>query len=121
MHNPSRSHSPFLSPPLSLFSHSYHLSPPLPPRLSLYHQGSIDDTSIKQQISIIENGVNYSTRRYNDLRATNDRLTKELKAKLDKLNEEKKNFEELDALLKVDIAVINKDELLSFIKNCIIH
>ena len=59
--------------------------------------------------------MNYSTRRYNDLRATNDRLTKELKAKLDKLNEEKKNFEELDALLKVDIlwdiSVIYNDEL----------
>lgn len=64
-------------------------------------KGSADETSIRQQISIIENGVNYSTRRYNELRATNDRLTKELKQKLDRLNEEKNNFEDLDAMLKV--------------------
>eukprot|EP00596_Hydrurales_sp_CCMP1899_P005223 CAMPEP_0119049066 /NCGR_PEP_ID=MMETSP1177-20130426/62581_1 /TAXON_ID=2985 /ORGANISM="Ochromonas sp, Strain CCMP1899" /LENGTH=721 /DNA_ID=CAMNT_0007025819 /DNA_START=48 /DNA_END=2209 /DNA_ORIENTATION=+ len=64
--------------------------------------GTIDDASIKQQISIIENGVNYSTRKYNDLRSTNDRLTKDLKQKLDRLTEEKKNFEELDALLKAE-------------------
>lgn len=64
-------------------------------------KGSAEETSIKQQISIIENGVNYSTRRYNELRATNDGLTKELKQKLDRLDEEKKNFEDLDAMLKV--------------------
>lgn len=64
-------------------------------------KGSAEETSIKQQISIIENGVNYSTRRFNELRACNDRLTKELKEKLDRLNEEKKNFEDLDAMLKV--------------------
>jgi hypothetical protein len=35
------------------------------------------------------------------LRATNKRLTKDLKVKLDTLKEEKKNFEDMDALLKV--------------------
>jgi hypothetical protein len=64
--------------------------------------GSIDDNGIKQQISIIEDGVNYNTRRFNALRAANDRLTKDLKGKLDLLNEEKKNYEELDSLLKAE-------------------
>lgn len=35
------------------------------------------------------------------MRATNKRLTKDLKIKLDTLKEEKKNFEDMDALLKV--------------------
>lgn len=64
--------------------------------------GAIDESGIKQQISIVESGVNYNTRRYNELRATNDRLTKDLKQKLDRLNEEKKDFEQLDALLKAE-------------------
>ena len=38
------------------------------------------------------------------LMSNNGRLTKELKQKLDRLNEEKKNFEELDALLKVRLS-----------------
>ena len=61
----------------------------------------MDGTIIKQQISIIENGVNVSSKRYNELKATNSALTTALKIKLDQLQEEKKNFEDMDALLKV--------------------
>ena len=61
----------------------------------------MDGTIIKQQISIIENGVNVSSKRYNELKATNSALTSTLKIKLDQLQEEKKNFEDMDALLKV--------------------
>ena len=61
----------------------------------------MDGTIIKQQISIIENGVNVSSKRYNELKATNSALTTALKIKLDQLKEEKKNFEDMDALLKV--------------------
>ena len=58
----------------------------------------IDSSGVGQQLVIIENGVNYSARRYNDLRVENDRLTKVLKVKLDELDEQKKNFESLDAM-----------------------
>lgn len=58
----------------------------------------IDSSGVGQQLVIIENGVNYSARRFNDLRVENDRLTKVLKAKLDELDEQKKNFESLDAM-----------------------
>ncbi len=43
-----------------------------------------------------------TTRRYNDLKTTNERLTNELKSKLDRLNEEKKNFEALDSMRKAE-------------------
>ena len=58
----------------------------------------IDSSGVGQQLVIIENGVNYSARRFNDLRVENDRLTKVLKTKLDELDEQKKNFESLDAM-----------------------
>ena len=58
----------------------------------------IDSSGVSQQLVIIENGVNYSAKRYNDLRVENDRLTKVLKTKLDELDEQKKNFESLDAM-----------------------
>lgn len=43
-----------------------------------------------------------TTRRYNDLKTTNERLTNELKSKLDRLNEEKKNFEALESMRKAE-------------------
>jgi hypothetical protein len=61
----------------------------------------LDGAVIKQQISIIENGVNTSSKRYNELKATNSALTTALKIKLDQLKEEKKNYEDMVALLKV--------------------
>jgi hypothetical protein len=64
-------------------------------------KADLDGAVIKQQISIIENGVNISSKRYNELKATNSALTSALKIKLDQLKEEKKNYEDMDALLKV--------------------
>ena len=64
-------------------------------------KADMDGAVIKQQISIIENGVNLSSKRYNELKATNSALTTALKSKLDQLKEEKKNYEDMDALLKV--------------------
>jgi hypothetical protein len=60
----------------------------------------IDDSDVKQQMTIVENGVNYNIKRYNDLKVLNGRLTKVLKAKLDELENEKKTFENLDAMKK---------------------
>jgi hypothetical protein len=62
--------------------------------------GTIDSSDVQQQLNIVESGVNYSARRFNDLRVENDRLTKSLKAKLDELDEQKKNFEQLDSMKK---------------------
>lgn len=42
--------------------------------------------------------MNYTAKRYNDLIVTNERLTYNLKAKLDELDEQKANFESLEAM-----------------------
>jgi predicted nuclease with TOPRIM domain len=60
----------------------------------------IDDSDVKQQMVIVENGVNYNVKKYNDLRITNERLILELKAKLDELDDQKGSFEELEAMKK---------------------
>ncbi len=39
----------------------------------------IDSSNVNQQVVIVENGVNYSAKRYNDLKVINDRLTFDLK------------------------------------------
>ncbi|NDD93334.1 hypothetical protein EBZ37_14795, partial [bacterium] len=59
---------------------------------------NIDGGGVKQQLTIVENGVNYSIKRYNDLRVMNDRLTRDLKAKLDELDDQKKGYEQLVAM-----------------------
>lgn len=59
---------------------------------------NIDGGGVKQQLTIVENGVNYSIKRYNDLRVLNDRLTRDLKAKLDELDDQKKGYEQLVAM-----------------------
>ncbi len=59
---------------------------------------TVDDSGVKQQITIVENGVIYSIKRYNDLRVTSDRLTATLKAKLDELDDQKKGYETLVAM-----------------------
>jgi hypothetical protein len=56
---------------------------------------------VKQQLLIVENGVNYSARRYNDLKIGNEMLTKQLKRSLDELDEQKLIYENLDAMTKV--------------------
>ena len=43
-------------------------------------------------MTIVENGVNYNVKRYNDLRVINERLVRDLKARLDELEYEKKSF-----------------------------
>ena len=58
----------------------------------------IDDSDVKQQMNIVENGVNYSVKRYNDLRVINERLVRDLKARLDELEYQKKSFESLDSM-----------------------
>ena len=59
---------------------------------------NIDGGGVKQQLVIVENGVNYSIKRYNDLRVMNDRLTRELKVRLDELDDQKKGYEQLVAM-----------------------
>ena len=59
---------------------------------------TMDDSGVKQQVAIVENGVVYSIKRYNDLRVLSDRLTLSLKSKLDELEDQKKAFETLDAM-----------------------
>ena len=63
----------------------------------------IDDSDLKQQMNIVENGVNYNIKRYNDLRVLNERLTLSLKAKLDELDDQKSSFEDLRAMKNVNI------------------
>jgi septal ring factor EnvC (AmiA/AmiB activator) len=46
--------------------------------------------------------VNYSARRYNDLKIGNEMLTKQLKRSLDELDEQKLIFENLDAMTKAE-------------------
>lgn len=53
-------------------------------------------------MTIVENGVNYNIKRYNDLKVSNDRLTRELKARLDELENQKKQFEAIDAMKKAE-------------------
>ena len=62
----------------------------------------IDDSDLKQQMNIVENGVNYNIKRYNDLRVLNERLTLSLKAKLDELDDQKSSFEDLHAMKNVN-------------------
>lgn len=49
---------------------------------------------------IVENGVNYNIKRYNDLKVANDRLKVDLKKRLDELEAQKKQYETLDAMKK---------------------
>ena len=59
---------------------------------------NIDDSDVQQQMIIVENGVNYNIKRYNDLKVLNERLTMDLKKKLDELQNEKKSYEALNAM-----------------------
>ena len=47
---------------------------------------TIDDGEVRQQLSIVEDGVNNSARKYNELRVVCDRKATELKARLDELD-----------------------------------
>jgi hypothetical protein len=49
-------------------------------------------------MNIVESGVNYNIKRYNDLRVLNERLTLSLKAKLDELDDQKSSYEDLHAM-----------------------
>lgn len=52
-------------------------------------------------MTIVENGVNYNIKRYNDLRVLNERLTQALKVKLDELDDQKSSYENLHAMKNV--------------------
>lgn len=63
---------------------------------------AIDAGGVKQQLTIVENGVNYSAKRFNDMKVANIRATNDLKAKLDELEVQKKAWEDLDAMKKAE-------------------
>lgn len=50
------------------------------------------------QLSIVEDGVNGSARRYNDLKINNDRKANELKSKLDMLDEIRTEYENMSSM-----------------------
>jgi hypothetical protein len=62
---------------------------------------------VKQQMNIVENGVNYSVKRFNDLKLMNERLVLVLKQRLDELEQQKKSFENLDAMKKVGLQLFS--------------
>ena len=62
---------------------------------------TIDDSDFKQQLCIVENGVLYSAKLYNDLKVKNEILAKQLKRKIDNLEEQKKNYIALNSMKKV--------------------
>lgn len=64
--------------------------------------GSIDDSNLKQQLNIIESGVLYSAKLYNDIKVKNDMLAKTLKKKLANLDEQRRNFENLNAMKQAE-------------------
>lgn len=64
--------------------------------------GTIDDSNVKQQLNIVENGVLYSAKLYNDLKVKNEFLVKKLKRSMSALEEQKRNFEGLDAMKNAD-------------------
>ena len=66
-------------------------------------QSAIDDSEMKQQMNIVESGVNYNIKRYNDLKVLNERLVAELKVRLDELDDQKNSYEELNAMKNVSI------------------
>ena len=68
-------------------------------------QGFIDNSGIKQQLSIVESGVLYSAKLYNDIKDKNDVLAKTLKKKLANLDEQRRNFEGLNAMKQVRIII----------------
>lgn len=60
----------------------------------------IDESDVRQQLSIVENDVNDSARRYNDLHILCDRKTQELKSRLDELESLKSEYEGLATMKK---------------------
>lgn len=64
--------------------------------------GEIDNSNVKQQLNIVENGVLYSAKLYNDLKVKNDMLAKQLKLKLSILDEQRRNFESLNSMKKTE-------------------
>jgi len=62
--------------------------------------GNIDESDVRQQLSIVENDVNDSARRYNDLHILCDRKTQELKSRLDELDSLKSEYEGLVSMKK---------------------
>mmetsp|Transcript_13135 Transcript_13135/g.13597 ORF Transcript_13135/g.13597 Transcript_13135/m.13597 type:complete len:695 (+) Transcript_13135:27-2111(+) len=59
---------------------------------------AIDDSDVRQQLSIVEDGVNNAARRYNDLRVLCDRRATELKEKLDELDALKLDHDAMESM-----------------------
>lgn len=76
---------------------------------------TMESGNVKQQLSIVEDGVNNSARKYNELKVACDRKTYELKAKLDELEGQKLQYDELCRMKKAStfesarIEAIKKD------------
>lgn len=60
------------------------------------------ESDIAQQMNIVENGVNYNIKRYNDLRVMNEKQTMQLRKSLDALENEKNGFQTMDAMKKAN-------------------
>lgn len=66
-------------------------------------------------MNIVENGVNYNIKRFNDLKVLNERLTKELKIRLDELDDQKHSFEDLNAMKNVSVLTMHTHDLISIL------
>lgn len=71
---------------------------------------------MRQQLSIVEDGVNNAARRYNDLRVMCDRKAGELKMKLDELDTLKLEHEAMDRMKRRDTEEANRIDLLKVVR-----
>lgn len=63
---------------------------------------TLDSDNVKQQLNIVEDGVNNSARKYNDLRVLCERKKFELKGKLDALETQRLQYDELCRMKKAN-------------------
>ena len=63
---------------------------------------NIDSGGVKQQVQIVEGGINLSVKKYNDLKDLCDVKTKILKKKLDDMEGIKREAENLEAMFKAE-------------------
>jgi hypothetical protein len=72
---------------------------------------------VRQQLSIVEDGVNNAARRYNDLRVMCDRRAIELKVKLDELDSLKLEHEAMDRMKKRDTDEAQRIDVLKVVSD----
>ena len=63
---------------------------------------NIDSSNVKQQVQIVEGGINLSVKKFNDLKDLCDIKTKILKKKLDDMEGIKREAENLEAMFKAE-------------------